>query len=327
MRIAFLTEMNFKGKVPDTHTNMRTEFAWMHTLDADHYHIRSYEGVVNYDHVFIIFPKGMVYLNAIAVKMSEDRNPVSDLLDSNLINCLKSNNGKVHFVQEGPHWLWNDYEMIDQINFYNLLVQCDSIFCHNEYDRTYYLGFFPEKRVNVIPSLMIETLLKPIVPKAENKAIIGGNFARWYGGFESYTIASIFETPIWVQDSHAKRYQEPMMENLFHLNRVVWIDWMRTLSSFKYAVHLMPTVAAGTFSLNCAYFGIPCIGNEKVDTQRLCHPELSVDVADLNKARTLAKQLKEDEDFYHECSKTAKENYERYYSVKIWNETLTKALQ
>ena len=69
---------------------------------------------------------------------------------------------------------------------------------------------------------------------------------------------------------------------------------MSALSTFKYAVHLMPTIAAGTFSLNCAYFGIPCIGNKKVDTQRLCHPELSVDVEDVEKARTLAKMLKED---------------------------------
>jgi len=43
----------------------------------------------------------------------------------------------------------------------------------------------------------------------------------------------------------------------------------------------MLTIAAGTFSLNCAYFGIPCIGNEKVDTQRLCFPELSVDVENI----------------------------------------------
>ena len=73
---------------------------------------------------------------------------------------------------------------------------------------------------------------------------------------------------------------------------------MNVLSTFKYAVHLMPTVAAGTFSLNCAYFGIPCIGNIKVDTQRFCHPDLSVAVDDVSKARTLAHRLQNDSDFY-----------------------------
>jgi len=34
MEIAFFTEMGFNGKVPRTHENMRTEFAWMVALAA-----------------------------------------------------------------------------------------------------------------------------------------------------------------------------------------------------------------------------------------------------------------------------------------------------
>ena len=109
------------------------------------------------------------------------------------------------------------------------------------------------------------------------------------------------------QTSHAMRDNESHLIN--HLPRVSWVDWMRQLSTFKYAIHLMPTAAAGTFSLNCAYFGIPCIGNKDVDTQIICHPELSVDVNDLEQARYLTKRLKKDELFYEHCSKTAKENY------------------
>jgi hypothetical protein len=102
----------------------------------------------------------------------------------------------------------------------------------------------------------------------------------------------------------------------------MWTDWMKQLSEFKYAVHLMPTIAAGTFSLNCAYFGIPCIGNEKVDTQRLCHPELSVDVNDVEQAVYLAKRLKKDELFYEHCSKTAKENYKKLYNIEKFKEKI-----
>ena len=80
----------------------------------------------------------------------------------------------------------------------------------------------------------------------------------------------------------------------------------------------MPTIAAGTFSLNCAYFGIPCIGNEKVDTQRICHPELSVDVDDIEKASKLALKLKYDMDFYDECSRIAKFNYSYNYNINKW---------
>ena len=101
---------------------------------------------------------------------------------------------------------------------------------------------------------------------------------------------------------------------------------MNTLSTFKYAIHLMPTVAAGTFSLNCAYFGIPCIGNEKVDTQRLCHPDLSVDVDDVEKARKLAKRLKEDSTFYTVCSKMSKAMYKEIYTLDKYKLKLNNIL-
>jgi hypothetical protein len=327
MKIAFLSEMGFEGKVDSNHSNMRTEFAWMHALNADHIYIRDYKKVKDYDHIFIIFPKGDVYLNSFAVKLSNKQNPVSDLLRLPLIETLKSNNKKVHFIQEGPHWLFNDYEIYDQIYFYNMIAQCDSIFAHNEHDKIYYSGLFPNKSVNIIQTLMIENLIKDIIPNKENKTIIGGNFARWYGGFESYMIADNFETEIWAQESHAKRSSEELVDGIKHLPRLVWIDWMKALSTFKYAVHLMPTVAAGTFSLNCAYFGIPCIGNKDVDTQAICHPYLSVNVNDIQKARELSLALKNDKTFYEECSYIAKENYKLYYNIEFWKEKMFKCLK
>ena len=45
MKIAFLTEMGFTGKVPVDHQNMRTEFAWMYASDADHYSIRMFSEI------------------------------------------------------------------------------------------------------------------------------------------------------------------------------------------------------------------------------------------------------------------------------------------
>jgi len=155
----------------------------------------------------------------------------------------------------------------------------------------------------------IEELIKHITPIKEDKVIIGGNFARWYGGFQSYIVANEFGCEKWSQDSHAKRELEHNIPDLNHLQRLPWAGWMNVLSTFKYAIHLMPTVAAGTFSLNCAYFGIPCIGNIKVDTQRFCHPDLSVAVDDVSKARTLAHRLQNDSDFYDSCSTKAKKLY------------------
>ena len=322
MKITFLTEMGFQGKIPNDNTNMRTEFAWMNALDANHSNLGNYDNVKDQDHVFIIFPKGELFLNALGVKLKEGVNPYSDFLASNFIDILKSSNKKVHYIQEGPSWLFNDYEIVDQFNFYNLLSKCDSIFAHNEYDVKFYKGLLPNKSIRNIKTLLIENLIQDIKPVPQDKVIIGGNFARWYGGFSSYIISDIFGVEKWTQESHAKRSNEQDIPDLNHLPRLTWLEWMRELSTFKYAVHLMPTIAAGTFSLNCAYFGIPCIGNKNVDTQKICHPDLSIDVEDVEKARILATRLKEDKEFYVKCSKTAKANYQKYYNIETWKKTI-----
>ena len=325
-KVAFLTEMGFKGKILSDHPNMRTEFAWMYALNADHFYIGDFLNIKKYDHIFIIIPKGKLNLSAEGTKIGNQLNPASDLLNSNIIEELKKHNNKVHYVQEGPCWWFNDYEIIDQFNFYNALAECDSIFAHNKHDSKFYKGLFPTKEINVMPTLLIEDLIKNITPKVEKKVIIGGNFARWYGGFQSYIVADEFNTEKWTQESHAKRENEDQIQDLNHLPRISWLDWMKELSTFKYAVHMMPTIAAGTFSLNCAYFGIPCIGNEKVDTQRICHPDLSVDIDDVEKARKLAKRLKEDKDFYNYCSDVSKMMYKEHYTIEKYKNKLNKIL-
>jgi hypothetical protein len=295
---------------------MRTEFSWMHALDATHHCIYEYQNIQDYDQVFLIFPKGRVFLSAEGSKIIDGNNPASKLLHSNIVDELKIKNKQVFYIQEGPHWWFNEYELADQIGFYNMLASCDAIFAHNESDVPYYKGLVPHIPIHVIPSLMIEESIKDIIPNPEDKVIIGGNFARWYGGFESYIVAREFDVPIWGQTSHVLRDGEDQLVNI--LPRVYWSDWIKQLSSFKYAVHLMPTVAAGTFSLNCAYLGIPCIGNIKVDTQRICHPELSVDIDDIDSARKLAKKLVMNNEFYILCSNKAKELYQKNYSLQTW---------
>ena len=318
MKVAFLTEMGFEGGVPDNHPNARTEFAWMNALGAVHYPLAKYQSVAKFDVVFIIFPKGKLFLSAEGSKIADGVNPASQYLQQPIVDTLKAVNKKVYYIQEGPHWWWNDYEVIDQIQFYNFLTKVDGIFAHNESDVNYYKGLVPNKPIEHIRSLMIENLIKDIKSEKEDKVLIGGNFARWYGGFESYIVATQFQLPIWGQDSHAKRSNEGALEDLNHFPRMMWVDWMKEVSKFKYGVHLMPTVAAGTFSLNCAYFGIPVIGNEKVDTQRYLHPFTSVDVSNVKRARELANQLKEDKEFYELCSNTSKELYKKHYTKKVW---------
>jgi len=318
----FLTEGNWKGSIPQDHPDMRNDSAWMYLLEATHCCLYHYDQIKGYDNVFVMFPKGILNLNMVGAKIANNSNPVSMLLSQNISSTLKQNNKKVHYIQEGPTWLFNDYEVVDQFNFYNLLADMDTIFAHNDFDTKFYKGLFPNKHINTIPPIMIHHHLSDIKPQPEDKVMIGGNFARWYGGFQSYVVADVFGVDKWIPSSHAQRDYEDQIEDINHLPRMNWLDWMRTLSTFKYAVHLMPTAAAGTFSLNCAYFGIPCIGNKTVDTQNLCHPRLSVDIDDVEKARALAIQLRDDKEFYTQCSVECKEKYKEHYDAEKWKSNM-----
>lgn len=325
MKVAFLTEMGFRGKIPPIHPNMRTEFAWMSTLDADHFNISEFNQVENYDWVMLILPKGGIGLNNEGIRLSNEPNRYSGLYKIPFVQELKKKNKNVAYIQEGPSWYVNDFNMEDQFNFYNTLAEVDLILSHNEYDTKWYKGLFPNKRVEVMPTLLIEDLIKDITPNTENKCIIGGNFCRWYGGFQSYLIAEEFNCPIWVQTSHASQSGEEQVVNI--LPRLIWVDWIKALSSFKYAVHMMPTIAAGTFSLNCAYLGIPCIGNIKVDTQRTCFPYLSFEAEDIDGARKAAKELLENESFYKLNSYNSKHLYYKHLWTKdVYLSKLTKIL-
>lgn len=303
MNIAFFTEMGFTGKIPRTHDNMRTEFAWMVALDVVHEPINT-TSTERYDLGIVIIPK---------------KNPGFDIIH------LKDKCEKLAVMQEGPNWNWQDYPLEHQIWYFNTLTQADIIFTHNKADITYYQGLTQHPNVKVLPSLMIEDDIMEL-PQVERKdVIIGGNFVSWYGGFDSMIIAQEFECDIF---SPSMGRKQPGEEQLVHqLPYMNWNQWIHNLNYFKYGVHLMRTHAAGTFALNCAYLGIPCIGYKGLDTQEICHPDLSVDLGDLQTARKLAKKLRQDEEFYLYCSNITKEKYNKHYHENIFNSTFKKQFE
>jgi hypothetical protein len=294
MKIAFFTEMGFYGKVPREHPNMRTEFAWMTALDADHYNLRSTPSM-SYDLGIVIIPK---------------KDPNFD------INSIKQYCNKVAVMQEGPCWYWQDYSLDKQIWYYNTLIDSDIIFTHNQSDKKYYQGLTNHKDIRVMPSLMIEDAIGNVADVDRKNAIIGGNFVSWYGGFDSMIIAQELSDVIWAPSMGRKQDGEDQL--IRHLPYLEWKDWIHKLNEFKYGVHLMRTHAAGTFALNCAYLGIPCIGYKGLDTQEILHPELTVELGDLQAAKELAKKIRLDEEFYLYLSNKARALYlENYTELKF----------
>lgn len=304
MKIAFFSEGNWQGNIPRHHANMRTEMAWMCALNADHYNIND-EPNQQYDLGIVIIPKN---------------NPEFDPTQ------LRQYCTQLSSMQEGPHWYFQDYTLDRQIWFYNTLQDMDFLFVHNEIDKRYFEGL-TGKECKVMPSLMIEDSVKNLSNDNRSGVMIGGNFCHWYGGFDSYMVAQEFDTNIFIPSMGRKIEGEEQMPGLNHLPYMNWTNWIQELNKRRYAVHLMRTHAAGTFALNCAYLGIPCIGYEGLDTQQICHTECTVKVGDLSKAKEIAQNLCNDETFYLYCSNIARDKYKEHFHEDKFNSTFQKQFE
>ena len=307
MKIGVFTEGGFTGKISKDHPNMRTDIAWWYALDAIHHPLNTLHELSDnlYDFGIVIIPKKRQYL-----------------LDYPLLKHLKRVCKKVATMQESTYYYWQDDPIQEQIWYYNFIMEMDLIFCHNEPDLKYYRGI-TNKRCEIMPTLMITDYVKTSDVKTDS-VMIGGNFVSAYGGFDSYLVAKEISNDIWAPTTGRMKEEERGMD-INHVDWVMWLDWMYELSKHKYGVQL-GTAAAGTFNLNCAYLGIPCIGYNNVNTQVKCHSKLGVDVGDVETARRLAKQLCDDTDFYDKCSIGAKQKYEELFKKKVYINTMNKII-
>ena len=298
-KIAWFTEGGWQGKVSLDNPNMRNDVSTKWLLGAEHYPIFQLPQVLQHfgeNH----FDFGIVTL---------PKTNVDKLMKFDMMGDLKKLCRKTISMQEGPHWYFQDYTMEQQIWWYNSLTEFDMLFAHNWKDVNYYRGI-TNKPVQKMPTLMLAERLG-IIPRNEwgDAVMIGGNMVRWYCGFDSYVVAQQFDMPISAPSMGRKIDREDELD-IQHLPYMTWVDWINELSQYHVGVHMMPTHAAGTFTLNCAFHGIPCIGYKGLDTQEELHPLLSVDDGDMDNAIKLARKLKDDK-FYEECSLMCRENYEK----------------
>lgn len=304
MNIVFLTEQNYLGKVDSDHPNMRTEYAWMNMLDAFHlpYQLlqnEEYSSIVDTADFFIMIPskKNPQFLQA--------------------AHILKSKNKKFGIMQEGPNYLWQDWSIDNQIIYLGIIKQlADIMFVHNEKDAVYFKGITSKPVVVLKTVANIPAKINP--SQHRNAVLIGGNMCSWYGGMNSYLAVrncGVKEFSV-VSMGRKQDKEEDFMISLD--NRIKYLsympvsDFLNVLSEHLFVVHLMPTVAAGSLSLNSAMVGVPCIGNKDDDTQRILFPDLSIDVTDVATARSLAERLATDQVFYQQVVTTALNNLNQF---------------
>ena len=307
MKILFLSELGHTDKVPRDYRHMRTEFAQMCALQSDHLpmnQVQNYQGDTDYDHVIMLISK--------TPQLREF------ILTFDLVETARQFGKKIWFMQEATCWIHQTMKLPHQVTHVNILNSVDGILSENVTDYKYYRGVAPNTPVHTIPTLMIEDyLLDARKVEKQDKTMIGGNCSDWYGGFDSYLVADTYDNPIDMPKMRNTDFHD-QLPRLSVLPHIQFTDWIYKLSEYKYAVHLMPAITAGTFCLNSAFLGIPCIGYEESDPQRLCQPDLSVELYNIERAKQLANRLKNDEDFYKECSRKSIENYTKHYHETVF---------
>jgi len=297
MKIGFFSEAGYEGKVPRNHPNMRTDVAWVCALDATHHPIPQLSNLADnsYDVGVMIIPK--------------KRQP---LLNYPLLEQYKRVCKKVTVMQESYYNYWQDSQISEQIWYFNFLIEMDLIFCHNDVDLKYYNGI-TNVRTELLPTVMITD---NVISKQESRkgVIIGGNWVRDYGGFDSYQVALEITDDITAITTGRMKTEE---KDLFkHLDWMYWGEWINVLSQYHVGVQL-GTAAAGTFNLNCSFHGIPCIAYSNSNTQKTLHPNTTVELGDIVQAKKIANRLK-DEDFYNKCSQETKRLFEEKYSERVF---------
>ena len=323
MNIKYSTsEMGFEGYFPVNYPNLRVLETQLLYLEAYHLPIQK------------ILTEGKTYKGSLLYNIGKggfEKPYISDLYHNyhNVVAQLKEKFEEVYIYQDGEIGWWNQVDTRLQAWWYNQLIASDGILVPNSTDISFYKGLFPDKKIKVIRSVMTdEGLDKTKFKPKENRTIVTGPLTKEYNGFSQLLLAHNLDMPVDIPPMGESRMPKDSWEmapnlGVNYLQYMSWAEWMYNLSRYKIGYMMSAATASGSFALNCAYLGIPCIGDKRADTQSILFPDLAVDVFDNEKALKLTFKLKNDLDFYIEVSNKAK----RLYKQEFTKEKMLKLLQ
>ena len=316
------SEMGFEGYFPVNYPNLRVLETQLLYLEAYHLPIQK------------IITEGKTYKGSLLYNIGKgdfEKPYISDLYHNyhNIVGLLQEKFEGVYIYQDGEIGWWNQVDTRLQAWWYNQLRAASGILVPNSTDVSFYKGLFPDKEIKVIRSVMTdEGLDKSKFKPKENRTLITGPLTREYNGFSQLLLAHNLDMPVDIPPMGESRMPKDSWEmapnlGVNYLQYMTWAEWMYNLSRYKIGYMMSSATASGSFALNCAYLGIPCIGDKRADTQSILFPDLAVDVFDNEKALELTFKLKNDLDFYIEVSNKAK----RLYKQEFTKEKMLKLLQ
>lgn len=323
MNIKYSTsEMGFEGIFPNNYPHMRVLETQLLFLDA--YHLPIYK-ILQEDKKYqgeLLFNIGKGGFEKEYIKILFTRFP-------NVVEHLKSKFDKVYIYQDGEIGWWNQVDVKLQVWWFNQLNSSDGILVPNSTDKPFYEGIFSPP-VRVIRSVMTDLGLdKSKFKSKSNRSIVTGPLTSEYNGFSQVLLAHQYGLPIDIPPMGESRMPKDSWEmapsiGVNYLPYMSWIEWMYNLNQYEIGYMMTSATASGSFALNCAYLGIPCIGDKRADTQSILFPELAVDSFDNKKALELTLRLKNDKLFYQEIVNYAKQAYKTEFSKQKMIEILNQ---
>jgi len=288
MKILLISPNDIKGYVPDNYPNMRVEFCWAKALNAC---------MMPYGHDAYRYEADVVFF--ILPKHTEGRDPLASMYAPKLYR-EQFPNAKIGLIQEGPVDYYLNWTAHGQFTYLNKLSEVDFLCAHNEADKLYLKNF--NDNVYVFPTIYDGTQI-PDKHEDRQGVMISGNTSSWYGGTFGMYEAKKHTEFIYLPNSgrvNSKEIEDLHKQGIDVLQRwLLWTEWMRALNHVKLGINLMPIRAAGTFALNCASLGIPCIGFDDLDTQKHHHPKLAVCKNNYRHASRLIEKCLTDQNFYN----------------------------
>lgn len=325
MKILWISEMKYKGTISEDHNNLKSDVALVCSIKAEHqpmFRTKSWTEDIFEDYDFVMFNNTQkLYSHPYLINM----------FDKIKKHC------KIGFFQEGPINDWQDWEVKEQALLLRTMKKIDAYFCSNKRDIPYFKEHVNDKAMVFWQKspINLEKVQKNILTKEERQGImLGGSICcKWYNGMTSLKIADSITTPILIPKMGKTQDYEPFYYSSFSKNKCYMVlyfnfdKWIEVLSHLKYGIHMMPSVAAGSFHVNCSALGIPCIGNSDIDTQKIMFPDLSLHpYRQIKEGKELLKRLSKDDSFYDEVTKKALEKVKEW-DLKIVGKQLEKDIK
>ena len=294
MKIAFVSEMGFYGKLPKDFKDFRTVESWVYGFNAFNipFNMLDKTDLTNFDLFIVIIPKNNVSIC------------------KELLNVLPMN--KTSVLQEGPCYYFQDSPAMDELKYAKLLNDCKFILCHNESDCSYFRQF--NKNCTRIPTC---TDTKIEIKKEDKKplAFSFGTFSKWYNGQTSYRILKEIGYEVWMSMMGRWKRDEGIQtksKGIQVLGYLCWADFIKAIKNVSVACHMMPTKAASSYVLVCALLDVPCICSPSDMSKDLFPYTTTNDAYDYEMGAIYAKKLVNDKEFYAKVVNHAKINLAKY---------------